>query len=95
MEKEQNPNNENTISDATKNPKEFNQVEDDKNIDIITTGPKERNDLIPSNNLVRWESLIVLNKNNYYTQECYNLNEKYLTDNYDKLKKYNPNTRKH
>lgn len=68
----------------------YKLINNDKNIDIITTGPKERNDLIPSNNLVRWESLIVLNKNNYYTQECYNLNEKYLTDNYDKLKKYNP-----
>lgn len=68
----------------------FKLVSSNNNIDIITTGPKERNDLLKSNNLVRWESLIVLNKNNYYTQECYNKHEKYLTDNYDKLKKYNP-----
>ena len=40
MEKEQNPNKENTISDETKNPKEFNQVEDDKNIDIKETKEK-------------------------------------------------------
>ena len=40
MEKEQNLNKENTISDETKNPKEFNQVEDDKNIDIKETKEK-------------------------------------------------------
>jgi len=40
MEKEQNPNKENTISDETKNPKKFNQVEDDKNIDIKETKEK-------------------------------------------------------
>ena len=40
MEKEQNLNKENTISDETKNPKEVNQVEDDKNIDIKETKEK-------------------------------------------------------
>ena len=58
--------------------------------DIVTAGPSRREDLHPAGNIVRFESLIVLDPAAPLITICAQRQLQFLRDNYDRLKRANP-----